>query len=119
MMKAREPFGLELISMLSPDWATSLVVRITSSASNCIMRSKDLIKSGDLKVTGDAMEAARLINLFDRYQARGLINKRAVVGRSPYGEKIITGQFRLCNNIDPPACLLTDRCRFDFLQSRP
>jgi alkyl sulfatase BDS1-like metallo-beta-lactamase superfamily hydrolase len=28
---------------------------------------EDLIKSGDLKVNGDAAEAARLINLFDRY----------------------------------------------------
>jgi len=28
---------------------------------------EDIIKSGDLKVTGDAGEAARLINLFDRY----------------------------------------------------
>ncbi len=26
-----------------------------------------LIKSGDLKVTGDSAEASRLINLFDRY----------------------------------------------------
>jgi alkyl sulfatase BDS1-like metallo-beta-lactamase superfamily hydrolase len=28
---------------------------------------EDLIKSGDLKVSGDSTEAARLINLFDRY----------------------------------------------------
>jgi alkyl sulfatase BDS1-like metallo-beta-lactamase superfamily hydrolase len=28
---------------------------------------EDMIKSGDIKVTGDAAEAARLINLFDRY----------------------------------------------------
>jgi len=29
---------------------------------------EDLIKSGELKVTGDAAEAARLLNLFDRYE---------------------------------------------------
>ena len=29
---------------------------------------EDLIKSGDIKVKGNATEAARLINLFDRYQ---------------------------------------------------
>jgi len=29
---------------------------------------EDLIKSGEIKVKGDAAEAARLINLFDRYQ---------------------------------------------------
>lgn len=29
---------------------------------------EDLIKSGEIKVTGDAAEAARLINLFDRYR---------------------------------------------------
>jgi alkyl sulfatase BDS1-like metallo-beta-lactamase superfamily hydrolase len=28
---------------------------------------EDMIRSGDLKVTGDSAEAARLINLFDRY----------------------------------------------------
>ncbi len=28
---------------------------------------EELITSGDLEVTGDAAEAARLINLFDRY----------------------------------------------------
>jgi alkyl sulfatase BDS1-like metallo-beta-lactamase superfamily hydrolase len=28
---------------------------------------EELIKSGDIKVTGDTAEAARLINLFDRY----------------------------------------------------
>jgi alkyl sulfatase BDS1-like metallo-beta-lactamase superfamily hydrolase len=28
---------------------------------------EELIKSGDVKVTGDTAEAARLINLFDRY----------------------------------------------------
>lgn len=28
---------------------------------------EDMIKSGDIKVTGDSVEAARLINLFDRY----------------------------------------------------
>jgi alkyl sulfatase BDS1-like metallo-beta-lactamase superfamily hydrolase len=28
---------------------------------------EDLIKSGEIKVTGDSAEAARLINLFDRY----------------------------------------------------
>ena len=28
---------------------------------------EDLIKSGDLKTTGDAAETARLLNLFDRY----------------------------------------------------
>ncbi|MCH9049235.1 MAG: hypothetical protein IH836_09945, partial [Proteobacteria bacterium] len=28
---------------------------------------EDLIKGGDLKVTGDSAEASRLINLFDRY----------------------------------------------------
>ena len=30
-------------------------------------RPEDLINSGDLKVTGDSAEAARLIDLFDRY----------------------------------------------------
>jgi alkyl sulfatase BDS1-like metallo-beta-lactamase superfamily hydrolase len=29
---------------------------------------EDLIKAGEIKVTGDAVEAARLINLFDRYR---------------------------------------------------
>ena len=29
---------------------------------------EDLIQSGEVKVTGDAAEAARLINLFDRYR---------------------------------------------------
>jgi alkyl sulfatase BDS1-like metallo-beta-lactamase superfamily hydrolase len=29
---------------------------------------EDLIKNGDIKVTGDGAEAARVINLFDRYQ---------------------------------------------------
>jgi hypothetical protein len=28
---------------------------------------EDLIRSGDLKVTGNPIEAAQLINLFDRY----------------------------------------------------
>jgi len=28
---------------------------------------EELIKNGDLKVTGNEKEAARLINLFDRY----------------------------------------------------
>ena len=31
-------------------------------------KPEDLIKSGEVKVTGDAAEAARLINLFDRYR---------------------------------------------------
>lgn len=31
-------------------------------------RPEDLIKNGDIKVTGDPAEAARLINLFDRYK---------------------------------------------------
>ncbi|MGW8179441.1 MAG: alkyl sulfatase C-terminal domain-containing protein, partial [bacterium] len=35
---------------------------------------EDLIKDGDIKVTGDASEAAHLINLFDRYRP-----ERAVV----------------------------------------
>jgi alkyl sulfatase BDS1-like metallo-beta-lactamase superfamily hydrolase len=35
---------------------------------------EDLIKSGEIKVSGDAAEAARLINLFDRY-----VPERAVV----------------------------------------
>ena len=34
---------------------------------------EDLIKSGDVKVTGDAAEAARLINLFDRYQPQNAV----------------------------------------------
>jgi ubiquinone biosynthesis protein UbiJ len=29
---------------------------------------EDLIKNGEIEVEGDAAEAARLINLFDRYQ---------------------------------------------------
>jgi hypothetical protein len=28
---------------------------------------EEMIKSGDIKVTGDSAEAAHLINLFDRY----------------------------------------------------
>ncbi len=35
---------------------------------------EDLIKNGDLKVTGDSAEASRLINLFDRYSpAKALV----------------------------------------------
>jgi alkyl sulfatase BDS1-like metallo-beta-lactamase superfamily hydrolase len=31
---------------------------------------EDMVKDGSLKVTGDPAEAARLINLFDRYSPR-------------------------------------------------
>lgn len=40
----------------------------------------DLIKSGDIKVTGDSAEAARLINLFDRYiPAKALVVPQAAL----------------------------------------
>jgi hypothetical protein len=35
---------------------------------------EELIETGDIKVTGDAEEAARVINLFDRYSpARAVV----------------------------------------------
>jgi hypothetical protein len=43
---------------------------------------EDLIKSGDIKVTGDAAEAARVINLFDRYVPRR--PSRSHRSRSPH-----------------------------------
>jgi alkyl sulfatase BDS1-like metallo-beta-lactamase superfamily hydrolase len=46
------------IAMSGEAWAKLYVSQVTP---------EDLIKSGDLKVTGDPAEAARLINLFDRY----------------------------------------------------
>ena len=40
---------------------------------------EDLISNGDIKVDGDAVEAARLINLFDRYSpARAVVIRPAV-----------------------------------------
>lgn len=46
------------IAMSGETWAKLYISQITP---------EDLISSGDLKVTGDGTEAARLINLFDRY----------------------------------------------------
>ncbi len=46
------------LSMSGETWAKLYLSQATP---------EDLIKSGDLKVTGDSAEAARLINLFDRY----------------------------------------------------
>jgi len=51
--------------MSGKTWAKLYVSQVTP---------EDLIKSGDLKVIGDHGEAARLINLFDRYSPQ-----RAVV----------------------------------------
>jgi alkyl sulfatase BDS1-like metallo-beta-lactamase superfamily hydrolase len=42
-------------------------------------RPEDLIKNGDIKVTGDRDEAARLLNLFDRYKP-----EKVVVIPEPY-----------------------------------
>ncbi len=53
------------LAMSGETWASLYLSRVTP---------EDLIKSGDLKVTGDPAEAARLINLFDRYSP-----ERAVV----------------------------------------
>ncbi len=47
-----------IVSMSGETWAKLYLSQATP---------EDLIKSGDLKVTGDSAEAARLINLFDRY----------------------------------------------------
>ena len=44
--------------MSGEDWAKLYLSQATP---------EDMIKSGDIKVTGDPAEAARLINLFDRY----------------------------------------------------
>ncbi len=46
------------IAMSGDTWAKLYVSQVTP---------EDLIKSGDLKVTGDSAEAARLVNLFDRF----------------------------------------------------
>jgi len=46
------------VAMSGETWAKLYVSQVTP---------EDLIKSGDIKVTGDGAEAARLINLFDRY----------------------------------------------------
>jgi alkyl sulfatase BDS1-like metallo-beta-lactamase superfamily hydrolase len=46
------------VEMAPDSWAKLYLSQVTP---------EDLIKSGELKVTGDATEAARLINLFDRY----------------------------------------------------
>jgi len=46
------------LAMSGETWAKLYVSQVTP---------EDIIKSGDLKITGDAVEAARLINLFDRY----------------------------------------------------
>jgi alkyl sulfatase BDS1-like metallo-beta-lactamase superfamily hydrolase len=46
------------LTMAGEIWAKLYMSQVTPD---------DLIKSGDLKVTGDPAEAARLINLFDRY----------------------------------------------------
>ena len=53
------------LAMSGETWAKLYVSQVTP---------EHLIKSGDLKVTGDPAEAARLINLFDRYSP-----ERAVV----------------------------------------
>ncbi len=47
-----------IVSMSGETWARLYLSQATP---------EDLIKSGDLKVTGDSAEAARVINLFDRY----------------------------------------------------
>jgi alkyl sulfatase BDS1-like metallo-beta-lactamase superfamily hydrolase len=47
-----------IVSMSGETWARLYLSQATP---------EDLIKSGDLNVTGDSAEAARLINLFDRY----------------------------------------------------
>ncbi len=47
-----------IVSMSGETWARLYLSQATP---------EDLIKSGDLKVTGDSAEASRLINLFDRY----------------------------------------------------
>jgi len=47
-----------IVSMSGETWATLYLSQATP---------EDLIKNGSLKVTGNSAEAARLINLFDRY----------------------------------------------------
>ena len=47
------------LAMTGETWAKLYLSRATP---------EDLIKSGEVKVKGDAAEAARLINLFDRYR---------------------------------------------------
>jgi alkyl sulfatase BDS1-like metallo-beta-lactamase superfamily hydrolase len=47
------------LTMSGETWAKLYMSQVTP---------EELIKSGDLKTTGDAAEAARLINLFDRYK---------------------------------------------------
>jgi alkyl sulfatase BDS1-like metallo-beta-lactamase superfamily hydrolase len=47
-----------IVSMSGETWATLYLSQATP---------EDLIKSEDIKVTGDSAEASRLINLFDRY----------------------------------------------------
>ena len=54
-----------IVSMSGETWARLYLSQATP---------EDLIKSGDIKVTGDSAEAARLINLFDRYSpAKALV----------------------------------------------
>ena len=49
----------DLTLTMSPEtWAKLYLSQVTP---------EDLIRSGDLKVTGDAAAAARVLNLFDRY----------------------------------------------------
>jgi alkyl sulfatase BDS1-like metallo-beta-lactamase superfamily hydrolase len=47
-----------IVSMSGETWAMLYLSQTTP---------EDLIESGNLKVIGDSSEAARLINLFDRY----------------------------------------------------
>jgi alkyl sulfatase BDS1-like metallo-beta-lactamase superfamily hydrolase len=47
-----------VLAMSGETWAKLYVSQATP---------EDLIKNGEIKVTGDTDEAARLINLFDRY----------------------------------------------------
>ncbi|MEE9287161.1 MAG: alkyl sulfatase dimerization domain-containing protein [Gammaproteobacteria bacterium] len=49
------------LSMSGETWAKLYLSQATP---------EDLIKSGDIEVTGDSAEASRLINLFDRYSPR-------------------------------------------------
>ena len=45
---------------------------------------EDLIKNGDIKVQGDAAEAARLFNLFDRYRPeKAVVMPSAFVEHAP------------------------------------
>ncbi len=61
-----------IVSMSGETWARLYLSQATP---------EDLIKSGDLKVTGDADEAARVINLFDRYSPqKALVVPPATMG---------------------------------------